>query len=152
MRGMGGMLSMFGGAAEEIESAYNEKRVAFLKAQQEYNLEKDKANRMKLRKMMESAKDNMDQAKEKMNALLKGVSDAAGRAAGHLSQSAKMASQKLKSSVNSVGSKLSTGLKSIASKLSSGVNTIKSKITNSKQEKDQKKWNEQQKLSSKYSF
>lgn len=129
MRGMGSLLTMFGGAAEEIESAYDIKRTAFLNAKKEYEQEKDKSNRDKLRKIMESAKSTMEEAKDKMNALLKGVKEAASKVGSHLSDSAKMLGSKLSSGMKSFGSKLSSGMKSFGSKLSSGAKSASDSVT-----------------------
>jgi hypothetical protein len=136
MRGMGHLLSMYGGAGEEVETAYNEKRAAFLQAQAEYSNEKDKMRREKLRKIMENAKQSMDNAKEKMKALLKGVSDAASKAAVHLSASTKVVGAKLSSGAKAVGAK------SVGSKLSSSVKSVGSKIST----KDHNEINDRKKL------
>jgi hypothetical protein len=128
MRGMGGMLTMFGGAAEELESNYNKERTAFLDAKTNYEQAPDKSTREEFRKVMESAKVRMSQAKDKMNALLKGVGEAAHKAASQLSASAKTAGQKLSAGIKSFGSRLSSGLKSFGSRLSSGIKSIASSV------------------------
>lgn len=151
MRGMGSLLTMFGGAAEEIESAYDLKRTAFLNAKKQYEQEKDKSNRDKLRKIMESAKDTMSEAKNKMNALLKGVSDAASKVGSHLSNSTKLLGSKLSSGAKSFGSKLSSGVRStsdnITTDLSSISTQIKDRYNQYKKNKDMKNL---QRLNEKY--
>lgn len=162
MRGMGGMLSMFGGAVEQVESDYQAKREAFLQAQAEYKQENDKRNREKLRQIMESAKVGMYKAKDKMSAILKGVEEAASKAASQLSDSAKAAGRRLNEGAKSIGSKLSSGLKSFGSRLSSGFKSFGSKVSSGtkslvssakdkynkyKEDKDMAKWN---KLNKKY--
>ena len=84
MRGMGSMLSMFGGAANEIESAYQNKRDNFVRTNSEYNNETDKMSKDKLRRDMELSKKGMIKAKEKMLSLLKGVYNATVQAIEHL--------------------------------------------------------------------
>lgn len=85
MRGMGALLSMYGGAGEEIESNYNEKREKFLEAKEAYALETDKNKREELRQIMVKSKESMELAKEKMKMLLRGVSEASAKAASQLS-------------------------------------------------------------------
>jgi hypothetical protein len=141
MRGMGGMLTMFGGAAEELEANYEQERTAFLDAKANYEEAPDKSTREELRKVMESAKVRMTQAKDKMNALLKGVGEAAQKAASQLSASAKTAGQKLSAGMKSFGSRLSSGLKSFGSRLSSGMKSIASSVKSkyNKYKEDKKK-------------
>ncbi|NDE91640.1 MAG: hypothetical protein EB059_11010 [Alphaproteobacteria bacterium] len=76
MRGMGEMLTMFGGAANEIESDYQNKRSGFLKAKGEYSNDMDKMSKNKLKQDMELSKKGMINAKEKMISLLKGIYNA----------------------------------------------------------------------------
>ena len=119
MRGMGTMLSMFGGAAGEIEAEYQTKRQTFLDADKVYKDPNSNVPREVSRKEMIVAKTSMDQAKEKMNALLKGISEAARRAAKSLSDNAKTMGAKLSSGLKSLGSRLSSGLKSAVSSVKS---------------------------------
>ena len=95
MRGMGHLLSMYGGAGESLETSYNEKRTNFLRAREEFNSEKDKLRREQLREVMEHAKVVMNSSKEKMKALLKGVTDAASKAIDHLNATGKQFESKL---------------------------------------------------------
>jgi hypothetical protein len=84
MKGMGALLSMYGGAGEEIESDYEHKREQFLQAKEAYASENDKSKREELRQTMIKSKEKMDMAKEKMKMLLRGVSEASAKAASHL--------------------------------------------------------------------
>ena len=56
MKGMGSLLSMYGGAGDEVESQYQEKKEMFLKAKNEYDNETDKDKREEYRKTMENSK------------------------------------------------------------------------------------------------
>jgi hypothetical protein len=84
MRGMGGLLTMYGGAGEELEAFYNNKKQAFLKAKNDYLNEMDPSKKQQLRDFMEKNKVELEAVKNKMSALLNGVSDAALRAAQNL--------------------------------------------------------------------
>jgi hypothetical protein len=139
MRGMGTMLNMFSGAAGELEADYQAKRQAFLDAEKVYKAEKDTKNREKWRQRMESAKVSMNQAKEKMGALLKGVGEAATRAAKSLSDSAKTLGSKLSSGLKSLGSRLSSGIKSLSSSLKSTYDKFKKGHDDGKRTKEQSK-------------
>jgi hypothetical protein len=136
MRGMGALLTMYGGAATELENDYAAKKEAYMKAQEEYKNAQSAKAKEDFRQMMIRTKDSMDQAKAKVYALLQGVKDAASKAAGHLSDGLKSVGSKLSSGALAVGSKLSafgsklsSGLKSFGSKLSSGVQSIGSKLS-----------------------
>jgi hypothetical protein len=89
MRGMGEMLTMFGGAANEIELDYKNKRDIFLKAKGEYSNEMDKMSRTKLKQVMELSKKGMMNAKEKMSSLLKGINSATLQASENLDDNEK---------------------------------------------------------------
>ncbi len=84
MRGMGALLSMYGGAGEEIESDYNEKRELFLETKEAYASESDRQQREELRQMMIKSKESMELAREKMKMLLRGISEASAKAANQL--------------------------------------------------------------------
>jgi hypothetical protein len=100
MRGMGGLLTMYGGAGEELEAFYNNKKQAFLKAKNDYLNEMDPVKKQQLRDFMEKNKVELEAAKNKMSALLNGVSDAALRAAQNLQSSLGNASHLLKDKYN----------------------------------------------------
>ena len=76
MRGMGGLLSLYGSACEEIEADYNAKKDAFLKAKKEYLECKDRSKRSNLKEIMIGGKGEMDKAKRKMKDVLENVSEA----------------------------------------------------------------------------
>ena len=76
MRGMGGLLSLYGSACEEIEADYNEKKDAFLKAKKEYLECKNKTKRSELKEIMIGGKGEMDKAKRKMKDVLENVTEA----------------------------------------------------------------------------
>jgi hypothetical protein len=151
MRGMGGMLTMFGGAIEQVELDYQSKRDMFLQAKKNYEEENDRDERKKLRQVMKSAKISMDKSKEKMRTILKGVGEATSKAASQLNKSNKMSGSGLTSGLKSIGTKLSSGIKSIGSKLSSGIKSVgsnvKDKYKKYKEGQELIKWN---KLNEKY--
>jgi uncharacterized phage infection (PIP) family protein YhgE len=129
MRGMGALLAMYGGAGEKEEKDYQDSKAAYMNAYEQYKAAKDAKAKEDYRLMMEKAKATMDAAKARMGALLKGVSDAASKAAEHLSNGAKALGSKLSSGIKSGWSKLSSGMKSLGSRLSEGAKSLGSKIS-----------------------
>ena len=128
MRGMGPLLSMYGMVGQGLEEDYNFDKMKLAQTKAEYEAEKDLARREQLRLLMESARVKMNNAKDKMSEMLKGVRDAASKASDNLSNGAKMLGSKLSSGAKVVGSKLSSGAKSLISRLSSGAKNLSSRL------------------------
>jgi hypothetical protein len=59
MRGMGGLLTLYGGASEEIEAEYQKKREAFIKCKKEYLQCTDSSKKKELKKLMTDGHDDL---------------------------------------------------------------------------------------------
>jgi len=116
MRGMGDLITMYGGAAEDIENDYQSKKADFMKAKSEYDLSKDSKSREMQRQRMETLRKSMDSAKEKAKAIYRGLSDATSKAASSLSSGVKSLWKKMSSGIKTAGNKLSSGAKSLDKK------------------------------------
>ena len=125
MRGMGPLLSMYGMVGQGLEEEYMADKAKLAQTKAAYEAEKDAIKREQLRQLMESARIKMDNAKEKMSAMLKGVKDAASKASEHLSTGAKVVGSKLSSGLKSLGSRFSSGLKSLSSGIQNKYNNYK---------------------------
>jgi len=128
MRGMGPLLSMYGMVGQGLEEDYNFDKMKLAQTKAAYEAEKDAARREQLRLLMEAARVKMDNAKDKMSAMLKGVRDATSSAVNHLSSGAKVVGSKLSSGAKSLISRLSSGAKVLGSRLSSGAKSLSSRL------------------------
>jgi len=72
MKGLGGLLTMYGGAADTIESQYKMHKQNFLILQKQFN-ETKKGKRNEIRKQMINTKNLIIQTKKKMDTLLKSI-------------------------------------------------------------------------------
>jgi len=111
MRGMGDLITMYGGAAEDIENDYQSKKADFIKAKTEYDLSKDSKSRGVQLERMESLRKSMDSAKGKAKTIYRGLSDATSKAASSLSSGVKSLSKKMSSGIKTAGNKFRYGEK-----------------------------------------
>lgn len=73
MKGLGSLLTMYGGAADTLEEQYAEYKKQFLNLKDKYFNTNTKAERKKIIKNMIHFKNLIDETKEKMDALVKSV-------------------------------------------------------------------------------
>ena len=118
---MGTLLTMYGGAGQEIENEYQTHRKKFINARQLLSQWQSNARdtilqhgvpKSVLKKQMEDAKKRMDESKNKMGTLLKTISETASTAASHLdlNQTGNGFFDDLKSKLSVAGSQISDKL------------------------------------------
>jgi len=117
MKNMGTLLTMYGGAGQEIENEYQTHRKKFINARQllskwQSNAREFGVPKSVLKKQMEDAKKRMDESKNKMGTLLKTISETASTAASHLdlNQTGNGFFDDLKSKLSVAGSQISDKL------------------------------------------